>query len=243
MTQEHATLLLGAYVLDALEPAERREVERHLSRCQVCVAQLIELEPLPRLLSALRPDDLAALDDASSLPVHPSPDLFARMTAAIDAAETSSDEPTTAVPIPTMAKGAEPQERAWPLRRPRLLVAAAVIVLLAGAGAGLAVTRAAGSHHGNSSFSASAGAVRMSVDVSAARQGTTLRVSVAGLPIDEHCTLIAVASDGSRHPAGQWVATYAGTATVTGSTEVARQHLRQLVLLGTDGRALVSVTV
>ena len=44
------TTELGAYVLGALEPAERRQVEGHLGDCPACAAELAELEPLPALL-------------------------------------------------------------------------------------------------------------------------------------------------------------------------------------------------
>jgi hypothetical protein len=229
MTEEHATLLLGAYALDALDPAERRDVARHLRQCPACVGELGELEPLPPLLAKLDLADVATLDGAST--VRPSADLFARLSAAaIDATETQPGK-------------AAVRARARNSRRPRLMMAAAAIVVLTGVGVGVGVTRAGSGDQGSSTYSASAGAVHMTVDVSSARTGTTLQVSVAGLPINEHCTLIAVASDGSRHPAGEWVATYAGKATVTGSTDVARARLQQLVLLGTDGRTLVSVTV
>jgi hypothetical protein len=66
---------LGAYVLQALEPAERRRVEEHVRRCRACAAELVELGSLPPLLAGLRPADL---DDTAV----PSPDLFDRLATA-----------------------------------------------------------------------------------------------------------------------------------------------------------------
>jgi hypothetical protein len=83
----------------------------------------------------------------------------------------------------------------------------------------------------------------MSVDVTGTKAGTTVALTVAGLPANEHCTLVAVAGDGSRHPAAEWEATYTGDARFTGWTDVPRSQLRQLVLLGTDGNQLVSVNL
>jgi anti-sigma factor RsiW len=67
---------LGAYVLGALEPGERRRVEEHLERCPSCAAELAEFAALPELLDRV---DLADLTPAA---VAPSPELFARMSAA-----------------------------------------------------------------------------------------------------------------------------------------------------------------
>jgi anti-sigma factor RsiW len=67
---------LGAYVLGALEPGERRRVEEHLARCPACAAELAELAALPGLLDRVDPADL------SPVAVTPSPELFARMSAA-----------------------------------------------------------------------------------------------------------------------------------------------------------------
>jgi hypothetical protein len=83
----------------------------------------------------------------------------------------------------------------------------------------------------------------MDAQLEPATTGTTLHVTVAGLPINEHCTLIAVAKDGSRHSAGQWVASYSGKAQITTATDFDRDQLRQLILLGTNGQTLITMPV
>jgi anti-sigma factor RsiW len=70
-----ASTALGAYVLGALEPDERREVADHLRGCPSCSHELTEFEGLPPLLARVRPEDLAPV------PVTPSPELFARVAA------------------------------------------------------------------------------------------------------------------------------------------------------------------
>jgi hypothetical protein len=59
---------LGAYVLDALEPDESDVVQRHLSGCRSCQAELDSLIATVSWLTLLTPDDLAQLeqDDAGS---------------------------------------------------------------------------------------------------------------------------------------------------------------------------------
>lgn len=63
MTPDHAHYADwdSAYVLGALEPAERREYEAHLERCERCRAAVAELAPMPGLLSRLSADRATAL--------------------------------------------------------------------------------------------------------------------------------------------------------------------------------------
>jgi hypothetical protein len=112
MTCPEAVRALGAYVLGALEPDERREVEDHLRRCPTCAAELAEFQGLPALLARVRPEDLQPVS------VTPSPDLFDRMSAA--------------------ATGGRRRTRAWAVVAAVVLavlgVAAGVVVWLAGNG-------------------------------------------------------------------------------------------------------------
>ena len=76
MTCPEAAADLGAYALGALEPGERRRVEEHLARCPTCAAETAEFAALPALLDRVDPADL------TPAAVTPSPELFARMSAA-----------------------------------------------------------------------------------------------------------------------------------------------------------------
>jgi hypothetical protein len=105
---------LGAYVLGALSPEERRSFEEHLDGCPLCTAELAEFAGIPALLDRVRPEDL------QPVAVTPSPELFDRVSAAAR---------VTPVPVP--------RRRRW------LLVAAAVLVLV-GAGTGAIVWATSG---------------------------------------------------------------------------------------------------
>lgn len=59
MNCAETTHALGAYVLGALEPCERAEVERHLTACPHCEHELAELAGLPPLLGRLTLDEVA----------------------------------------------------------------------------------------------------------------------------------------------------------------------------------------
>jgi len=68
MTCHDATLALGAYVVGALDPRERADVEAHLGICPGCRDELAGLAPLPGLLSRLTVDEAVTgpppVDDA-----------------------------------------------------------------------------------------------------------------------------------------------------------------------------------
>ena len=68
MSCSDATLALGGYVVGALDPRERADVEAHLAHCPMCRDELAELAPLPGLLSRLTVEEAVSgpppVDDA-----------------------------------------------------------------------------------------------------------------------------------------------------------------------------------
>jgi hypothetical protein len=211
VTCPHAAADLGAYVLGALDAEERRRVEEHVATCPACAAELAEFRSLPALLDRVRPEDLRPVA------VAPSPDLFARVSAA--AAVTGRPRPRRS------------RARVWAL-------AAAALLAVLGVGAGVAVW---GSGVADQSSTATAGPVRATVTASAAEDGLALDVMVAGLRPGETCRMVAVDRDGDRHPAGEWPASDQGDGRWRGWTDVDRGALTAVVLLGDGGRELVRV--
>ena len=208
MTCREGATDLGAYVLDALDPVERRRMEEHVRDCPACAAELEELAGLPELLATV------PLDDLQDAPATPSPDLYERVAAAAHA-----------------ERPAVSRSRRW------LVVAAAVLVVI-GAGAGI-TSWVLGA--GEVTRTVVAGPVHMSVTVTEQGDGTSLDVSVAGVPARTNCTLVVVDRDGDRHQAGEWAATYEGKAWFKGWSDVDRSDVEGVVLLGTDGQELVRV--
>jgi predicted anti-sigma-YlaC factor YlaD len=219
MTCAETTIALGAYVLGALDPGERAEVDAHLRGCAACRGELAELATLPPLLERLSLQDLG-----ESVPTVVVPDaLFEKVVASV-----RDDE----------------RRVTWLRRRPaRALLAAAAAVIVLGGGIATAVTVGGSSGSSSDVHSQAQGSVRMQVTVASQTTGTALHVEVSGLPVDEHCRLIAVADDGTREQVGRWDATYAGNAQVTGSTSIPSSHLARLVLLGNGGTELVTVPI
>ncbi|MFJ6608955.1 zf-HC2 domain-containing protein [Streptomyces sp. NPDC091289] len=54
----HVRLLLGAYVLDALDDGEACRVARHLQGCDACARVYVEVAEASALLALLRAEDL-----------------------------------------------------------------------------------------------------------------------------------------------------------------------------------------
>lgn len=219
---EQTKLSLGAYALDALEPAERSAVDAHLRGCAECRRELADLATLPPLLSRLSLQDLG-----ESVSAAPAPEsLYDKLAASV--------------------RDAEDGRVTWLRRRPAraLLAAAAAVALLAG-GVTTAVELSGAPDRTSTVQSATGvhGNVRMTVKLASQATGTALQVAVTGLHEDEHCWLVAVSDDGTRESVSRWVATYAGTGQVTGSTAIPASHLKQLILFGSGNHQLVSVPV
>jgi hypothetical protein len=83
--------------------------------------------------------------------------------------------------------------------------------------------------------------VHISVTATEQGDGTSLDVTVAGVPPETNCTLVVVDRNGDRHEAGEWSATYEGKAWFKGWSDVDRSDVEDVVLFGTDGRELVRV--
>ena len=226
---DDARLALGAYALGSLEPADQDLVEAHLVGCPACLSELAELERVVPVLAGLSRDDVAARQ--------PSPDLFARITTAVDSAEASDSDDAPA------AATDRPGDTAAGRRSRRWLVAvAASIVLLLGVGTavGISLTH---SSHAVTTAQASAHGVQLHVSATDAPHGTRLVLVAKGLRAHERCHLVAFAADGSHHPAGTWNASYVGHASVVESTSVPRSDLRSLTLYGENNTRLVAVNI
>jgi hypothetical protein len=213
MTCQDTTLSLGVYLLGALDADGRAEVDAHLATCETCRAELDELAGLPLVL------DQVGLDDLIPEPVRPSDDLFDRVAAR------------------ARAEHAVPPAAQRSRYRKLIAVAAALVILVGGGVGGWSLLQSSPHVYHNN------GSVHMQVSLASQASGTGFAVTVSGLPTDEHCKLVAVSKDGSRDIAGQWHATYQGRATVTGSTSIPKDELSRLVLFGTGGERLATVTV
>jgi len=117
MPCSEATVALGAYVVGALDPRERADVEAHLAHCPACRDELAQLAPLPGLMSRL------SVDEAVSGPPPVDDAMLERLLVAAS------------------------RDRRAATHRRWLAVAAAVAVLAGGTTAGVAVHRSMTATH------------------------------------------------------------------------------------------------
>ena len=169
-----ARLSLGAYVLGALTPAERDEVDEHLLGCPACAAELDGMTTLPLFLDLVPGDEVARM---GSDELSPDPRLVDRVVEAALA------------------------ERRGYRRRRWLTAVAAAVVLIAGSTTAGVLLSPSGSHHaGRSGDFQNTDAKTHAwaeVQVQPKQWGAALAVQLTGVRPGERCKLIAVGRDGT----------------------------------------------
>jgi anti-sigma factor RsiW len=177
---------LGVYVLGAIEPAERAQVDEHLAHCPDCREELASLAGLPAMLRKvpmIEAERLASPDAEADVPEVPSEEMLESLVAR-----------TTNVRR---------------IHRWRGLAAAAAVVILA-LGAGAVVTKALQpsappiaivhwrTAHGG------AGGVQLTVMYRSVEASTWTNTNVTGVPPGTVCELQAVDSHGHVWSLGSW---------------------------------------
>lgn len=225
MRCEHE-IAVGAYLLDALEPDEQLRMHEHVERCPVCADSVRELSGVANLLAGVEVD---TLDLAEQTPPAPQPSEFAfqRLRSAATAA------PAAAAPLAAPAS----RWRSWRA----LAVAAAAVVVVGGAAAGGVVALSAGGPPPATTLTAQAGGISAHAKVVAAGSGSLVTLTLDGVPVGEHCRLVAVARDGDRSSTHTWAVTRPGPLTWTDTVDVAPQELDHLQVVTADGRTLVTL--
>jgi anti-sigma factor RsiW len=206
-------LSLGAYVLGALDPIERAEVEAHLSECVTCRDELAGLAAMPGLLSRVR------LEDVLEPPASPSPASTQRLIGRLRAA------------------------RRTRRRRIAVATSAVALAATAAVGLAVITGGTGGSGSAGESASIPATSPRTGVAatfaVRPASWGTAVRVRLRGVRPGTQCRLIAVSRDGHREVAGTWRATYDGTTDVQTATAISKDQLASFEVVTTAGRRLL----
>lgn len=181
---------LGVYVLGAAEREERRKVEEHLPQCESCRAELIRLAPLPGLLAAVPP-------------------------------EAAPRQPREVVKEPSAARQARPGRRVrWLPGVTGLAVsAAAAAVLITGPFGSPA--RPGGHQVAPVTLSGTSRAshVHATARLLATSWGTSIRLTVRGVPVNVRCRLVVRSTAGGAETTGLWEAWRDGPITVPASAD------------------------
>jgi hypothetical protein len=203
---------LGVYVLGAIDPVERAQVDQHLATCADCREELAGLAGLPAMLR--------------KVPVIEAERLAAEQEPAF------ADAPSPEMLPSLVARTANVRR----IRRWRGLAAAAAVALVAVAG-GAAVTSAlqssgssppgnppvAGWHQ--TTGAGPAPGAHLTVDYRHEPWGTQMRVNVTGLQSGTVCQFRVTDRAGGKSVVGSWVS-WQGTTWYPASTWQAENELR-----------------
>ncbi|MFC1441145.1 zf-HC2 domain-containing protein [Streptacidiphilus sp. N1-10] len=219
---------LGAYLLGALDPEERRALERHIAGCAHCRAELVELAPLPGLMRHTAFEELPETAEvAESLsPAREQP----------PEADSAGLRP---LPVPT-------QHRRRSRKRAALAAGLALAACAAGVGVYSVAERGGGAGRAATVQAAATwGATDPTTHVSATAAlfpeawGTQFQLKLGGLPSDITCHLVVHGKDGATETAGTWGSGYAVSAQVPASTSISPAQITGLDVLDGTGKLLV----
>jgi anti-sigma factor RsiW len=199
---------LGVYVLGAIDPAERAQVDEHLASCPACREELASLAGLPAMLRKV-------------------PLIEAERLAAADAEPETIGMPSEQMLTSLVARTANVRR----IRRWRGLAAAAAVVLVAlGGGAAVATALQPGNHpssnagvHYERAIGGSAKGIDLTVMYRTVASGAEIRANVTGhLQQGAVCQLQIVDSQGKVLVVGGWrygspFAWYPASTSVTGA--------------------------
>jgi len=222
-----ARLSLGAYVLGALDPAERGRVDVHLGECADCRDELASFAGLPGLLGRV------SIAEVELVPEPAAPELLDRVLVAVGN-----------------------ERRRNRLVRRLSAVAAGVIVVAASAVAGVAVASSGQPQQPATQTAASTTVtatdpvthVTASVVEWPKKWGAGLQVELATGQINayggghiETCQLVAVGADGTRDIAASWSATATSKVVAEGATALPVSAITAFDIVGSDGSTLVTI--
>ena len=226
MTDPYAHLD-AAYVLGALDPAERADYERHLGACERCRAAVAEIGEVPARLDRLGPDDVLdeILDDAATV-----------------AGDDAGPVPDTLLPALVRVVTAK--------RRRRRLLGAAGGLLAAGCAAALVVVLLATSGTPERTPAAAAVAMQQVVPtpvhakVALTAHGGGTRVTLfchyaAGPGPRVDYAMVVYGRDGARHRLTSWYIQPGQDLTFAADTRIPPSDIATVEVTLDDGRPIL----
>lgn len=223
---DEVRVLLGAYALGSLDPADEQLVREHLESCDLCAAEAGELG---RTVSALSLVDLADVERPAEAPDN-LPALLTRVRAYRWRRRFAAVAVAASVAVLAGIGGG--------------LVASGDSAPPASAPATTEPTTAAPV----ASVSAQEAGVSLTVDAWDKGWGMALRAEVSGVPAGSRCSLVAVGQDGTREIAASWVVPGSGyedngALTVDGAVGLRSGDVDYFAVVTADGSTLVTVPV
>jgi len=206
MTQQmdcaEVRLSLGVYVLGAIDPAERAQVDSHLAGCRDCRDELAGLAGIPALLSRVGAEEAFALAESDGPPA---------TLAAVGqgAAEPPRELLATVIDLTSARR----RRRRW---RDVSIGVAAALVIAAGVFGGLRLgssppqaSEASAQFPGPAAgpwqtVSGQSQGMTATVMYRPMGWGTQLAAKVSGIPVGTKCQMWAIGAGGTRTLVGSW---------------------------------------
>jgi hypothetical protein len=225
MDCSEARLSLGVYVLGAIDPAERAQVDSHLAVCRDCRNELAGLAGLPALLARV------STEEAIALATNDGPPAFW---------EEQIEPPNELVNAVVDLTAARRRRRTW--REVGIGVAAA-FVILAGVFGGLRMATAptsvasgwdlgADGQPGGWQFAnGQSHGMTLAVSYRQMGWGTGLIAKVTGIPLGTRCQMWVVGPGNTRLLVGSWIVDdWEGSAGYPASAAISAESVEQFVV-------------
>jgi hypothetical protein len=227
------TRSIGAYLLGALDPQEQGEMERHLTTCEICRQELIEVAHLPGLMHRLTLDDVTQGTSGRNLHAAPRPVLIS---------ESNVARPSTEA---TAADASFCSSFVRRLIRSRMLLFAGIILLvLATVGVASAELLTGQASHAVLTWRSTDAVGGIETVARLARQpwGTDIRLWMDDLPPGLTCRLVVYPRNGAAETAGWWSTNYEARLMVPGSTAIPLSQIDRIEVIRSDKIVLATLT-
>ncbi|MFC4530207.1 anti-sigma factor [Sphaerisporangium dianthi] len=262
---EDVRMSLGAHMLGALDPDEAVLVEAHLATCPECRAEFEELSGITAMLAGVSEEDIeqaasppqAVLDRliAASARRRRAHRLLLGLAASLVALVVGGTawfvvteprgESSTAAGAPVVAaQSGEAAKRGSQDSGDARMFAATPVP--SGSQQPM-IKDAPGTPNARAGvpMEGGTGTVHAKILMIPGSEGTTVEVSITGVPDGTSCRVSALGSDGTVSPAGSWTIGQAdyqgGPATFTGHTELTMDRIRGFEIRESSGKRLLSV--
>ncbi len=264
---------LGVHMLGALDPEEAVLVEAHLATCPECRAEFDELSGLTALLGRVSEEDIeqaakppqAVLDRlvAASAKRHRATRIMLGLAASLVAvalggtawlavgrsqnATTSAAAPAASSdgPMDAAGRGVLDSQQSEALAATPAQSSLAKDVPQAAPSASALRSPAATGSPAPIPLTGRSGQVRAELVMIPGGEGTTVEISLTGVPDGTSCRLSAIGTDGTVSPAGSWTVGrgqyHGGPARFLGHTELAMDRIRAFEVRTAAGKRLLSI--
>ncbi|WP_165555991.1 zf-HC2 domain-containing protein [Kribbella pittospori] len=221
------TRSVAPYVLGALDPPEQVEMEWHLTSCEICRQELIEVAHLPGLMHRLSLDDVTQEAPVRNLEAESRPDLV------------PGSEVAGLLPEATTVEAV--RRRPWS----HVLVLAMIVVLvLATGGVASAELWTHQPSPGVATWTSTdaVGGIDTVARLADRSWGTDIRLWMEDLPPGLTCRLVVYPRTGGAETAGWWSTNYEAHLMITGSTSIPLSQLDRIDVIRSDKTLLATLT-